>query len=120
MATLKTLFDDMAQQLADAARPLGVWAPLPAALVGEPLLFRFMDALAPVELTGDRSADLDALTTASERFGATLDLDRRVWWTAAAEAVSMTADRGIATRLSNMGAVSRVYETGAEPVGRVP
>jgi hypothetical protein len=49
-----------------------------------------MDALAPIELTGDRNRDLDALTDASERFGATLDLDRRVWWMAASQAVLMT------------------------------
>lgn len=87
------LYRDMQHQIDAAARPLGVWAPLPAALTGEPLLFRFMDALAPVELTGDRSRDLDTLTDASERFGATLDLERRVWWMAASAAVSLTFQR---------------------------
>lgn len=105
MSNLATLYRDMQQQLADAARPLGMWAPLPKALTGEPLLFRFMDALAAVELTGDRNTDLDALTAASERFGATLDLDRRVWWSAASEAVSMT---------------SCTLGTSPKPTGRTP
>jgi hypothetical protein len=91
--SLADLYRDMQHQIDAATRPLGLWAPLPAALTGEPLLFRFMDALALVELTGDRSRDLDTLTDASERFGATLDLDRRVWWSAASGAVSLTIQR---------------------------
>jgi hypothetical protein len=87
--SLANLYRDMQQQLADAARPLRQTEPLPA----EPLLFRFMDALAPIELTGDRNRDLDTLNAACERFGATLDLDRRVWWSAASGAVSLTLQR---------------------------
>lgn len=87
MADFKNMVAEMDALLAEAARPLGVWAPGPKALSAGPLVFQFEDALAAVTLTGDATIDRAALEAAADAFGRTLDIAHRVWWQPAIDAV---------------------------------
>lgn len=95
---LRDMLADFDQRLADAAKPLGVWPPLPAGLEGEPLALRF-GRVADELLRGNPSATADELATRLYDFGRTLGVPARVWRREADEALYVFLTVGDSIRL---------------------
>ena len=94
----RDMLADFDRRLADAAKPLGVWPPLPAGLEGEPLALRF-GRVADRVLAANPDATVDELAEAMDAFGRTLNLPTRVWRHEADEALYTVLTMGDSIRL---------------------
>ena len=94
----RDMLADFDRRLADAAKPLGVWPPLPAGLEGEPLALRF-GRVADRVLAANPDATVDELAEALDALGRTLNLPTRVWRREADEALYAFLTMGDSIRL---------------------
>ena len=97
----RDMLADFDRRLADAAKPLGVWPPLPAGLEGEPLALRF-GRVADELLAANLNATEDELAEALDAFGRTLGVPTRVWQREADEALYAFLTMGDSIRLGGV------------------